>query len=96
MNYHLTIKRSGHHSRSRRDIALDDWLAAVEDDDAFSFVVNEGDSGSAIFDGANSSEQIIWSNGVLDVDSPSEKFLNKVVELADSLDARRTVSLYFC
>ncbi len=88
MSYHLYIKRSGQHKDRAGEIALRDWLAVVERDDAFSFIVNEGDSGSAIFDGAKTSEQMIWSNGNIDVDTPSKPMLKKMVELANSLDAK--------
>lgn len=88
MSYHLYIKRNSQHKDRVGEIALRDWLAAVERDDAFSFIVNEGDSGSAIFDGAKDPEQMIWSNGNIDVDTPSEPMLAKMVELANSLDAK--------
>lgn len=85
MSYHLYSKSK--RESERNGIALDDWLAAVEVDTDFSCVVNEGDSGSAIYQGANSSESMTWSDGHIDVDAPSEKLLDKMITLADTLDA---------
>ncbi len=86
MSYHLYIKSK--HENEQNGIALEDWLAAVEIDTDFSCVVDEGDSGSAIFQGANISEYMNWSDGHVDVDAPSEKLLDKMVDLADTLDAK--------
>ena len=85
MSYHLYIKSK---YDERRGIALEDWLAAVEVDTDFSCVVNEGDSGSAVFQGNSNAECMTWSDGHIDVDAPSEKLLTKMVDLADTLDAR--------
>jgi len=86
MSYHLYIKSK--RESEQNGIALEDWLAAVEVDTDFSCVVNEGDGGSAIFQGANSSEYMTWSDGHIDVDAPSERLLDKMVDLADTLDAK--------
>jgi len=67
MSYHLYIKSK--RESEQNGIALEDWLAAVEVDTDFSCVVNEGDGGSAIFQGANSSEYMTWSDGHIDVDA---------------------------
>lgn len=88
MSYHLYIKKRNVDHQQRSDIALEDWLAVVEGDEAFSFIVDEGDSGLAIFEGAEASEQMIWSDGNIDVDTPSEKLLDKMVVLADTLGGK--------
>jgi len=88
MSYHLYIKRSSQQKERAGELELRDWLAVVERDDAFSFIVNEGDSASAIFDGAKASEQMVWSDGNIDVDSPSIPMMAKMVDLANSLDAK--------
>ena len=85
MTYLLYIKRSD--PDRQREILLDDWLALVEEDQDFSFIVNEGDSASAIFQATGEFEHMTWLNGDINVDRPSEQLLNKMVSLAESLDA---------
>jgi len=91
MSYHLYIKSKRNCEQGEDEpcgIALEDWLAAVEGDTDFSCIVNEGDCGSALFQGNNSAEYMTWSDGHIDVDAPSEKLLVKMVDLANTLNAR--------
>jgi hypothetical protein len=68
-------------------ILLEDWLALIENDQDFSFIVNEGDSASAIFQGTGDFEHVTWMDGDINVDRPSEQLLDKMVLLAESLGA---------
>jgi len=90
MSYQLTIKRYNQLTSTENQIPLEDWLAAVESDNDFSFITNEGDSASAMFEAANNFEYVTWSDGNINVDtsSPSEKLLRKMVSLANTLDAK--------
>lgn len=68
-------------------IALDEWLEIVELDDAFSYIVNEGDTVSAVFQTVDAAEEVVWQGGKASAYQPSDSLVNKLMSIAQRLGA---------
>jgi hypothetical protein len=87
MSYHLSINRVATRNGAALPILKSEWLSCVEDDSDFSCIIDEGDSVSALYQHGGRAEELSWCDGVIDVYQPSEALLQKLTQLATSLNA---------
>lgn len=96
MSYHLQIKKLSK-QQQEQFIPIEDWLGIINNDDDFSYIVDEGNSVSVIFNTEqNQSESIEWNKGAIDAIQPSDSLARKMVSLASKLDARVVTDKGLC
>lgn len=96
MTYHLHIKKSERLDHEQKGIPIQDWIDLLDEDRDFSTVVYDEDSVSAFLNTTgDSTEQLIWSGGHIDVElnKPNRLIVKKVISIANNLGAKMTTSL---
>ncbi|RBP53189.1 hypothetical protein [Arenicella xantha] len=101
MSYQLSITRRPTKSSleglprvgTEHGIPLGDWLAVIESDQSFSFIVDEGDTVSALFQATDALEEIVWVDGRAHACQPSDQLVAKLMNLAQRLNAELVSSM---
>ena len=97
MSYHLQIKKISSNKQQEQLIPVEDWLGLINNDDDFSYIVDEGNSVSVIFSIEHQhSESIEWKKGTIDAKTPSDSLARKMVLLANKLGAQVVTDKGLC
>ena len=85
MSSHLSQLQLGQLSIQNLRISKRKWLDALEHDDDFSCIVDEGDVASAVYSKQNQYEQLHWQKGKTIVEQPSDALISKLEQITDRL-----------
>lgn len=96
MSYHLYIRKLPSKLKQEQLISAEEWLEIVQEDDDFSYIVDDGNSVSVIFNTADVAESIEWNKGAIDADKPSDLLARKMILIANKLDARVVTDQGIC